>query len=73
MQTNNEMCMLPETAEEKAKEMGIDKDDQTAVLQMFDDDFDHATRVTDTLVDEADQLERKLEELQLSGSDDIQM
>jgi len=65
--------MLPETAEEKAKEIGIDKDDQTAVLQMFDDDFDHATRVTDTLMDEADQLERKLEELQLSGSDDIQM
>ena len=65
--------MLPETAEEKAKEMGIDKDDQTAVLQMFDDDFDHATRVTDTLMDEADQLERKLEELQLPGSDDIQM
>ncbi|KAK2176362.1 hypothetical protein NP493_667g01042 [Ridgeia piscesae] len=62
-----------ETAEEKAKEIGIDKDDQTAVLQMFDDDFDHATRVTDTLMDEADQLERKLEELQLSGSDDIQM
>ena len=65
--------MLPETAEEKAKEMGIDKDDQTAVLQMFDDDFDHATRVADTLMDEADQLERKLEELQLPESSDIQM
>ena len=71
--TNNNLCIFSETAENKAVAMGIDKDNQALLLQVFDDEYSHMTALTDTLMDEAAQLEGKLEELQLSESGDTKM
>ena len=48
--------------------MGIDKDDQMALLHMFDGECGHEAILTEHVMDKAAQLEKKLEDLQLSGT-----
>ena len=48
--------------------MGIDKDDQMAMIQMFDGECSHKAVLTEHITDKAAQLESKLEDLQLSGT-----